>query len=194
VAFSFVFFLSQVPDIWSTSPPPYFEALHSSTSSTLAEDNEPVQQANASMVSDTRTEGKGENRVPDSCQLGRADNIRYTPHEARPTQHSETELYMWQQCQCRHMCKLYIGQCIKADLRNGLFLTVWWPVYCSKLCKPLLYTLSFLWFLLCPEDNVQWIPYIPVSSWRLLLKQIFAPDFKEITTAIMNFKPLRFVF
>lgn len=85
---------SAVPDIWSTSPPPYFEALHSSTSSTLIEDNEPVQQANASMVSDTRTEGKGENRVPDSCQLGRADNIRYTPHEARPTQHSETELYM----------------------------------------------------------------------------------------------------
>jgi hypothetical protein len=83
--------LSQVPDIWNTSPPLYCEALHSSTSNTLTEDNEPVQQANVSIVSDTRTQGEGENRLSDSCQLGRADN---TLHEARQTQHSETELYM----------------------------------------------------------------------------------------------------
>jgi len=84
-------FLSQVPDIWSTSPPPYSEPHHSSTSNTLTEDNESVQQANVSMLSDTRTQGKGENKSSDSCQLGRADN---TPREARPTQHSETELHM----------------------------------------------------------------------------------------------------
>jgi len=94
VAFSFVYFLFQVPEIWSTSPPAYSEALHSSTSSTLTEDNEPVQQANVSMVSDTRTQEKGENGSSDSCQIGRADNIRHTLREARPTEHSETELHM----------------------------------------------------------------------------------------------------
>lgn len=87
-----VFFLSQVPDIWSTSPPPYSGALHSSTSSTLTEDNEPVQQANVSVASDTRTQGKDENKLSDSCQTGRADNI--TLPEARPIQHSGTELHM----------------------------------------------------------------------------------------------------
>ena len=110
VAFSFVYFLFQVPEIWSTSPPAYSEALHSSTSSTLTEDNEPVQQANVSMVSDTRTQEKGENGSSDSCQIGRADNIRHTLREARPTEHSETELHMWQQCQGRHTCKLHMGQ------------------------------------------------------------------------------------
>jgi hypothetical protein len=89
-----VFCLSQVPDIQDTSPPPYCEALHSSTGSTLTEENEPVQQANIPMVSDTRTQRDGENRLSDSCQLRRADNLGYTLHEARQTQHSETELYM----------------------------------------------------------------------------------------------------
>jgi hypothetical protein len=86
-----VFFLSQVPDIRNSSPPPYSEALHSSTGSTLTENNEPVQQAN---LSDTRTQGKDENKLSDSCQSGRVDNIRYTLHEARPTRHYETELHM----------------------------------------------------------------------------------------------------
>lgn len=84
----------EVPDIQDTSPPPYCEALHSSTGSTLTEENEPVQQANIPMVSDTRTQRDGENRLSDSCQLRRADNLGYTLHEARQTQHSETELYM----------------------------------------------------------------------------------------------------
>jgi len=82
--------LSQVPDIWSTSPPTYSEARHSSTNCTLTEDNEPLQQANVPVVSDTRTQEKGENRLSDS----RADNMRNTLHEARPTQQSETELHM----------------------------------------------------------------------------------------------------
>jgi nitrogen fixation-related uncharacterized protein len=85
---------SAVPDIWSTSPPPYSEVFHSSTSSTLTEDNEPVQQENVSMVSDTRTQEKGENELSDSPHIGRADNIRYTLREARPREHSETELHM----------------------------------------------------------------------------------------------------
>jgi hypothetical protein len=87
-------FLSQDPDIWSTPPPLYPEALHSATSCTLNEDNKPVQQAHVSMVSDTRTEGECENRLSHSCQLGRADSIRYTLHAARQTQRPETELHM----------------------------------------------------------------------------------------------------
>nr|AGM32618.1 hypothetical protein [Coptotermes formosanus] len=85
---------SQVPDIWDTSPPLYCEALHSSTGRTLTEENEPVQQANMSMVSDTRAQREGESSSSDSCQLGGANNFRYTLHEARQMQHSETELYM----------------------------------------------------------------------------------------------------
>jgi hypothetical protein len=87
-------FLSQDPDVWSTPPPLYPEALHSATSCTLNEDNKAAQQEHVSVVSDTRTQGEGENRLSHSCQLGTADNIRYTLHAAIQTQRSETELYM----------------------------------------------------------------------------------------------------
>jgi hypothetical protein len=87
-------FLSQAAGVWSTPPPRYSEVLHLATSNTLNEDNKPVQQAHVSMVSDTRTQADGENRLSHSSQLGRADNNRYTPHTVRQTQRSENELYM----------------------------------------------------------------------------------------------------
>jgi hypothetical protein len=95
-----VYFLSQVSEIWGTSPSLYCEALHSSTGSTLIEENKPVQHTNISVASDTRTQGEDENRlevedsVSGSCQLGRADNTGYTLPEARQAQHCETELYI----------------------------------------------------------------------------------------------------
>jgi hypothetical protein len=83
-------FLSQAAGVWSTPPPRYSEVLHSATSNTI----QPLQQAHVSIVSDTRTEGDGENRLSHSSQLDRADNNIQTPHADRQTQRSESELYM----------------------------------------------------------------------------------------------------
>jgi hypothetical protein len=92
--------VSEVPDTWDISPPLYSEAVCTPADSIPTDENKPFQQTNISTVSDTRTQMEGENRLQvevtlsGDTQLGHTDNTRFTVHEVRHTQHSETELHM----------------------------------------------------------------------------------------------------
>lgn len=92
--------VSEVPDTWGISPPLYSEAVVTPTCSIPADENKPFQQTNISTVPDTRTQMEDGSRqrveviLSGRTQLDSASNSRFTVHEMRQAQQSDTELYM----------------------------------------------------------------------------------------------------
>lgn len=92
--------VSEVPDTWGISPPLYSEAVVTPACSIPADENKPFQQTNISTVCDTRTQMEDGDRqrveaiLSGHTQLDSANSSRFTVHEMRQTQHSNTELHM----------------------------------------------------------------------------------------------------
>jgi hypothetical protein len=90
----------EVPDAWGISPPLYSEAVVTPACSIPTDENKPLQQTNISAVSDTTTQMEDRKKqqveviLSGSTQLDSANNSRFTVHEMRQTQHSDTELHM----------------------------------------------------------------------------------------------------